>query len=87
MNISEIAAQLKSALGEAEAAHDALEKAKAALAPLEAATIEKDEAVTRLMAEYQAATGMNTQGATTRGKEAAGVEYDPGRQSRTFAFR
>jgi hypothetical protein len=44
-NISEIASQLQAALVEAQHAHEALEKAKAALGPLEAAAMEKDEAV------------------------------------------
>jgi len=57
MSVSDIAAQLTRALEDAQKAHVELEKAKAALAPLEAAATEKDEAVTKLMLLYQEHTG------------------------------
>jgi hypothetical protein len=73
MNISEIASQLQTALKEAQAAHEALEKAKVALTPLEQAATDKDETVAKLMIEYQTQTGVGSAPApaTTRRRRRA----------------
>ena len=55
--ISDTLSQLQAAITEAQQANAALEKAKASLAPLEQAAIEKNEAVNALMRKYQEETG------------------------------
>src|SRR5271169_3026980 len=58
--------QLVAALAESQHPHEALEKAKAQLAPLEKTAMEKGEAVAGLMAQYQEQTGTGTPATSSR---------------------
>jgi len=77
MTLSDLAASLTSALADAERAHKALEEAKAALAPLEKAAIEADEAVTKLMGEYQRQSGFAVDVPVKRARGGRGGKRGP----------
>ena len=54
--VSETSVELTKALAEAKTAHDALDKARSTLAPLESTAKEADQKVTTLMKQYQSLT-------------------------------
>jgi hypothetical protein len=76
-NLSEIAAQLQTALADSQKAHKALEDAKAALSPLEVIAEQADDTVNALMKQYQSATGVSAPATTTKRAGGAGKKRGP----------